>query len=143
MGFGTIVTGPLSDAYGRKVVINGGIVLYIIGALLAYYAESLEFLLFARVVQGFGAASPRTVTTAMIRDLYEGRRMAQITSFVMTVFMLVPAIAPSIGALIIFSATPAVWSCLAKATASTLGERPSQGLTSRLIPTLADRRPLK
>ena len=41
---------------------------------------------------------------AMMRDMYEGRRMAQITSFVMTVFMLVPAVAPSIGALIIHAA---------------------------------------
>jgi len=56
------------------------------------------------VLQGLGAASPRIVPMAMIRDLYEGRRMAQISSFVMTVFMLVPAVAPSLGALIISAA---------------------------------------
>lgn len=104
MGFGTIITGPLSDAYGRKPVISFGIGLYIIGAILAYYAPTLETLLAARVVQGLGAAAPRIVPMAMTRDMFEGRRMAQITSFVMTVFMLVPAIAPSIGALIIDAA---------------------------------------
>ncbi|MGB5557498.1 MAG: multidrug effflux MFS transporter [Paracoccaceae bacterium] len=101
MGVGTILTGPLSDAFGRKIVITWGIGLYIVGAVLAFYAQTLELLLAARVLQGLGAASPRIVPMAMIRDLYEGRRMAQITSFVMTVFMLVPAVAPAIGALII------------------------------------------
>ncbi len=101
MGFGTIVTGPLSDAFGRKPVITGGIALYILGAVLAYFAQSLELVLAARVLQGLGAASPRIVPMAMMRDMYEGRRMAQITSFMMTVFMLVPAVAPAIGAQII------------------------------------------
>lgn len=101
MGLGTIFTGPLSDAFGRKTIITMGIGLYIIGAALAYYAQSLELLLAARVLQGIGAAGPRIVPVAMMRDLYEGRRMAQISSFVMTVFMLVPAVAPSVGALII------------------------------------------
>jgi DHA1 family bicyclomycin/chloramphenicol resistance-like MFS transporter len=104
MGVGTVVTGPLSDAFGRKPVISFGIALYILGALLAYFAQTLELVLAARVIQGLGAASPRIVPMAMMRDMYEGRRMAQITSFVMTVFMLVPAVAPSIGALIIHAA---------------------------------------
>ena len=104
MGVGTIFTGPLSDAFGRKAVITGGIALYIVGSALAYFAQTLEMVLLARVIQGLGAAGPRIVPMAMIRDLYEGRRMAQITSFVMTVFMLVPAVAPSIGALIINAA---------------------------------------
>ncbi|MGR3661223.1 MAG: multidrug effflux MFS transporter [Paracoccaceae bacterium] len=101
MGVGTIFSGPLSDAYGRKSIINAGILLYIIGAALAYFAQTLEFLLVARVVQGLGAAGPRIVPMAMTRDLYEGRRMAQISSFVMTIFMVVPAVAPYIGSIII------------------------------------------
>lgn len=101
MGVGTLFTGVLSDTYGRKPIITYGIVLYIIGAGLAYMAQSLELLLAARVIQGLGAAGPRIVAVAMVRDLYEGRRMAQVTSFVMTIFLLVPAIAPTIGTLII------------------------------------------
>lgn len=101
MGVGTIFAGPLSDTYGRKIIITGGFAIYIIAAVLAFYAQSLEMILAARALQGLGAAGPRIVPIAMIRDLYEGRRMAQITSFITTVFMLVPAIAPSVGALII------------------------------------------
>ncbi len=101
LGLGSFVTGPLSDAYGRRVVVMGGIVLFTIGAVLAWLARSLELLLLARMFQGLGVAGPRIAPLAMVRDLYEGRRMAQITSFITTVFMLVPALAPSLGAVII------------------------------------------
>jgi MFS transporter, DHA1 family, multidrug resistance protein len=101
MGLGTFISGPLADAFGRRIVVTGGIVIYMIGAGLAYFANSLELLLLARVLQGLGVSGPRIAPLAMIRDLYEGRRMAQITSFVTMVFMLVPAAAPSLGAVII------------------------------------------
>jgi DHA1 family bicyclomycin/chloramphenicol resistance-like MFS transporter len=64
-------------------------------------ADSLAMLLAARVLQGMGAAGPRVVAQAMIRDLYAGRGMARISSFVMMVFTLFPAVAPLIGAGII------------------------------------------
>ena len=98
MGIGTLFTGPLSDAFGRRPVILAGAAVYIVAALVASQAESLELLLVARVVQGLGCAAPRVVALAIIRDLYEGRGMAQLSSFVMMVFTLVPAIAPTIGA---------------------------------------------
>ena len=98
LGVGTFFTGPLSDALGRKPVIYGGFALYIVTAGIAAAATSLEMLLVARFLQGLGAAAPRIVTVAIVRDLYAGRRMAQIMSFVMMVFTLVPAVAPLIGA---------------------------------------------
>lgn len=101
MGLGLFFAGPLSDAYGRKPVITAGFALYAIAAIAAVFANSMEMLLAARFVQGFGAAAPRIVSLALVRDLYQGREMARITSFVMMIFILVPAIAPSIGAGII------------------------------------------
>ena len=101
MGLGTLVVGPLSDAFGRKPLIIWGGVLYIIGAVAAYFAESLEVLLAARVLQGLGAAGPRAVTIAIVRDLYAGRTMAKIMSFAMMIFALIPAVAPMMGAGII------------------------------------------
>ncbi len=101
MGLGTFVAGPLSDAWGRKPVIIGGAVLYACGAAAAWAAPTLELLLAARVVQGLGSAAPRIVTIAMIRDMFSGREMARIVSFVMMVFMIVPAIAPAVGKVII------------------------------------------
>ncbi len=97
MGFGTLFTGPLSDSFGRKPVIIAGSVLYICAAIAAYFANTLEMLLISRVVMGIGAAGPRTASTALVRDLFEGRAMAEVMSFVMMVFMLVPAVAPLMG----------------------------------------------
>ncbi|TAG16514.1 MAG: MFS transporter, partial [Rhodobacterales bacterium] len=97
MGIGTLFAGPLSDAFGRKRIIMLGSALYAMAALACYFAPSLEILLAARVVQGIGAAAPRTVSIAMIRDLYSGRGMAKIMSFVMMVFTVIPAVAPLMG----------------------------------------------
>ena len=101
LGLGTLFTGPLSDAFGRRRILLGGYGIYIIGAVLGYLAGSLELMLAARVLQGIGAAGPRVVAVAVVRDIYSGRQMAKLMSFVITVFMLVPVIAPSIGAVII------------------------------------------
>ena len=100
MGAGTFFTGPLSDAYGRKPVVYAGLAVYALGAVLSWLAPTLELMLVARVLQGLGAAGPRVVSAAIIRDLYSGRNMASIMSLTMMVFLLVPAIAPLIGALI-------------------------------------------
>jgi len=97
MGCGTFITGPLSDTFGRRRVMIGGAVVYILGALIAWRAQSLDTMLAARVIMGLGAAGPRVVAMAMIRDLYAGRDMARIISFVMLVFTLIPAIAPTVG----------------------------------------------
>jgi DHA1 family bicyclomycin/chloramphenicol resistance-like MFS transporter len=98
MGLGSLFTGPLSDAFGRKPVILGGAAIFIIGSVLAWAAGSLELVLAARVLQGLGVAGPRIVILAIVRDLYTGRQMARVMSFAMIVFALVPAIAPLAGA---------------------------------------------
>ena len=97
MGLGTFVAGPVSDAWGRKPVIFACAAIYAFGTLLCYFAPSLELLLIARVIQGLGAAAPRVVGMAMVRDLYKGRDMARIVSLVMMIFMIVPALAPLLG----------------------------------------------
>jgi MFS transporter, DHA1 family, multidrug resistance protein len=97
MGLGTLFAGPLSDRFGRKRVIMAGSGVYSLAALACYLAPTLETLLIARVVQGIGASAPRTVSVAMIRDLFKGREMARIMSFAMMIFTMVPAIAPLMG----------------------------------------------
>ena len=100
MGVGTLIAGPLSDALGRRPIAVVGAAIYIAGALLAAIAPTLEMMLAARTLQGFGAAGPRIVSLALTRDLFSGRQMARIVSFVMMVFTLVPVIAPTMGAAI-------------------------------------------
>ncbi len=98
LGFGTFVAGPISDRFGRKPVILGGIGLYMVAAAVAAVSDSIEALLVARFVQGLGTSAPRVVTQALVRDLYAGRQMAQVVSFAMAIFVLVPAVAPLMGA---------------------------------------------
>lgn len=100
-GLGQLVMGPLSDAIGRRPVILGGLLLYMLFSFVAFLSTSLELLLFARFVQGVGVSAPRTVSMALIRDLHVGRVMAQIMSLSMVLFVLVPAVAPLIGQTII------------------------------------------
>ncbi|WP_103333492.1 multidrug effflux MFS transporter [Pseudotabrizicola formosa] len=123
MGIGTLFAGPLSDSFGRKTVIVGGALLYCGGALLAYVAPTLETMLLARVLQGLGAAGPRVVSLALVRDVHSGPRMARIVSFAMMIFTLVPAAAPLLGqyimagfgwrsiflAFLLFSAVSVLW----------------------------------
>ena len=97
LGIGTLISGPISDALGRKPVLIGCCAVYVTGAGLSFFAPSLPLLLAARVIMGIGGAGPRAVGMALIRDLYRGRDMARIVSFVMTVFTMVPAVAPLIG----------------------------------------------
>ena len=97
MGLGTLFVGPLADAFGRKPVIYAGTALYALTALACYFANSLDALLVARVLQGIAVAAARVVSMAIMRDLFKGREMAKIMSFVMMVFIMVPAIAPLMG----------------------------------------------
>lgn len=101
MGIGTFFTGPLSDAFGRKPVIIGASILFIVGAGIAWASQTLEVVLVGRILQGLGAAGPRVVANAIARDRYSGRQMAQVMSVVMMIFVLVPAVAPLLGSFII------------------------------------------
>lgn len=105
MTIGTLIYGPISDSTGRKPAIFAGLLLFLAGSALCLFSTSFTMLLLGRALQGFGAASPRIVSMAMVRDGQGGAAMARIMSFVMSVFMLVPILAPSIGQLVLFVAS--------------------------------------
>ena len=96
-GVGQILAGPLSDAYGRKPIIYLGFCIFISGCILSMLANEFNVMLAGRALQGLGAAGPRVISVAMVRDGYSGRVMARVMSFIMTVFILVPVLAPFIG----------------------------------------------
>ena len=101
MGIGQIIFGPLSDSIGRKPAINLGFVVFILGCLMSIIAQDFNDMMIGRLLQGLGAAGPRIVSIALVRDRFAGRQMARVMSFVMTIFILIPIIAPSIGQLIV------------------------------------------
>jgi DHA1 family bicyclomycin/chloramphenicol resistance-like MFS transporter len=94
---GQLVVGSLSDRAGRLPILFAGLILFTLGAAVASGAQSFSWLLAARFLQGIGGAAPRVVVVAVVRDLFEGRLMAKTMSLVMTTFILVPVIAPTIG----------------------------------------------
>ncbi|MCK9910099.1 MFS transporter, partial [Microbacteriaceae bacterium K1510] len=99
LGFavGQFVFGRLSDLYGRKPVLLAGMAVFVAGSLFAALAWDSSSMLLARVLQGGGAAAPRVIAIALVRDRYVGREMARVMSFAIAVFFIVPVLAPSIG----------------------------------------------
>jgi DHA1 family bicyclomycin/chloramphenicol resistance-like MFS transporter len=98
---GQLFYGPLSDWLGRRAVLLPGIAIYAAASFACFAAPSFEALLLARLVQGLANAAPRVVAVAIVRDVYGGRRMAEVMSFVMMVFIVVPVLAPSAGGLLL------------------------------------------
>jgi DHA1 family bicyclomycin/chloramphenicol resistance-like MFS transporter len=99
-----MVYGPLSDSFGRKPMIYAGFAIFIVGCVLSILARGLEAMLLGRFLQGIGVAGPRIVTMALVRDQYTGRAMARIVSLAMSVFILVPILAPALGQAILLVA---------------------------------------
>ena len=98
MATGPWLYGPASDKFGRLTPLRLGLALYVIAAFLATVAPSWEWLIASRFVWGLGSAGPRSISMAMIRDRYSGDTMARLMSLIMAVFLLVPILAPAIGA---------------------------------------------
>lgn len=94
---GLVPAGMLADRFGRRVVMWGGLTIYLAGAVASILAPTLTVMILARFVWGLGAAGPRVAALAMVRDSYEGEQMARQMSFIMAVFILVPAIAPTLA----------------------------------------------
>jgi DHA1 family bicyclomycin/chloramphenicol resistance-like MFS transporter len=130
-GLGLLPAGLLADRFGRRPVMWGGLALYVVGAVGAALAPSLAVMLFARFVWGLGSAGPRVAALAMVRDAYEGAQMARQMSFIMAVFLIVPTLAPTLGAGLVAlgSWQLVVWMCA-------LAGLVVFGLTTRLPATL-------
>ncbi len=99
---GQVLFGPLSDGIGRRPAITLGIGVFVAGSILCALATSFEAMMLGRVVQGFGAAGPRIVTVALIRDRFAGTEMARIMSLIMGLFIMVPVLAPVVGQGLLF-----------------------------------------
>lgn len=101
LGFGQLISGPISDSLGRKPVIYGGFILFVIASFICVSATNIEMMVLGRVLQGIGLSAPRTISIAMVRDSFSGNYMAKIMSFIVVIFILVPVVAPAIGKLML------------------------------------------
>ncbi|HMM64334.1 MAG: multidrug effflux MFS transporter [Mesorhizobium sp.] len=107
VGFGgaQLFFGPLSDRFGRRPPLIAGLVIYILAAGAAAVAPSFATLLACRFVQGIGAAATRVISVSIVRDTFEGRRMAEVMSLIFMVFMAIPVVAPGIGQILMLLAS--------------------------------------
>jgi MFS transporter, DHA1 family, multidrug resistance protein len=101
LGIGPLIFGPISDSMGRKPVVYMGFAIFILASFICVNAQSLEMMILGRILQGVGLSAPRTISIAIIRDMYSGDHMARIMSFVTVVFLLVPIVAPAMGKFIL------------------------------------------
>lgn len=101
LALGQPLYGPLTDRFGRRPTLYLGLTLHSVAAIATALSPSLGFMLVARFLWGLGAAGVRVTATAMVRDRYEGPEMARAMSFIMSVFLLAPVLAPTVGAAIL------------------------------------------
>lgn len=98
IGFGSLIYGPLSDRFGRKGVMVPALFLYVAFSIGCGLATSFPMLLTLRFGHGLISAALGVIVVAVIRDLFSGDAMAKRLSMIFLVFMIVPAIAPAMGA---------------------------------------------
>jgi DHA1 family bicyclomycin/chloramphenicol resistance-like MFS transporter len=95
--FGQLLWGPLGDRYGRRRSVAEGLVLFVIGSAGCALSQSVSMMISWRLVQALGACASVALARAMVRDLYEGNRAAQMLSTLMTVMAIAPLVGPLAG----------------------------------------------
>ena len=92
--------GPLSDRYGRKPVLVGGMALFVAGSVLCVAATSIEMLIVGRLVQAVGGCAGMVIGRAIIRDLYERDDAASVIGYLTMAMVVAPMLAPALGGLL-------------------------------------------
>ena len=93
--------GPLSDKHGRKIILSIGMILYTLGSFLCFISPTVTTLIFARILQAIGSGSAVSVATAMMKDVYTGKKLVAMLATVQSIAMTTPVVAPIIGAFIL------------------------------------------
>ncbi|KZN42588.1 multidrug effflux MFS transporter [Pseudoalteromonas luteoviolacea] len=98
VGIGQLIAGPLADKYGRKPIALAGISLFVIGALVATLAQTWEWVMAARVLQGLGACATFVSAFAIVRDSFGHKGSGQMITYLNGIVCFIPALAPILGA---------------------------------------------
>ncbi|MFN7039084.1 MAG: multidrug effflux MFS transporter [Alphaproteobacteria bacterium] len=100
LSISALITGPVSDAYGRRQVMNAGMLCFAIASIGCAFTNSFGWMLFFRFIQGFGAGVPMVLAWVIIIDLYTEERVMQASGWINSIITAVVAIAPIIGSYI-------------------------------------------
>ena len=97
-GLSQLVVGTVSDRYGRRIVIQTGLAIYLVGAAIAAISPNIEMLLLGRALQGVGAGTGWVLARAILRDLFAGKELARNMALSTAVFAFGPIVAPLVSA---------------------------------------------
>lgn len=89
--------GPLSDAFGRKINLLIGLIIFTIGSIISALAPNISFLLLGRLIEGMGIGAANAVGYALMRDIYSGTKLTEQLSYISVFVGSMPLIAPIIG----------------------------------------------
>src|SRR5437763_11345138 len=95
--FGQLLVGPLSDRFGRKWLVQGGLAVFVAGSVLCAFADALAFLVFGRVIQALGACAASVLSRAIARDLFDGEALARALALTMIAVAAAPGFSPLLG----------------------------------------------
>jgi DHA1 family bicyclomycin/chloramphenicol resistance-like MFS transporter len=137
LGFGLapLLFSPLSDRFGRRPCLLGGLAVFTVAGLVCAAAPSIGWMLAGRLAQGMGAGVSSSMPLAIVRDQFEGAAARARLSYVTLVFSVAPMIAPALGSLVIsLSGWRGIYIVLAAASAAILLAT-SLGLGESLMPS--------
>src|SRR4051794_9732625 len=92
-----LIYGKLSDLFGRKPVLNFGIIIFLIGSILCGLAESMVMLIVFRFIQGFGAGAITPIATTIVGDIYSKKERAKIQGYLSSVWGISAVLGPALG----------------------------------------------
>ncbi|GBO88296.1 multidrug effflux MFS transporter [Marinobacter salsuginis] len=101
LGLAQLVGGPLSDRYGRKPILFGGLLIFMAGAVMVSMADSLSDMVVWRIAQGIGGAFCAVSVPAIVRDEVSGQDAARLFGLIGLIMFIAPAAAPSLGSLML------------------------------------------
>jgi len=96
-----LITGTISDKYGRKPVLLTGLGIFLVASFLCATAMNIRQLIFWRIIQGIGAAAPAAISMAICRDLYHGEKRKRVLAYIGIILAVVPITSPTIGSLLL------------------------------------------
>jgi MFS transporter, DHA1 family, multidrug resistance protein len=92
-----LIYGPLSDRFGRRPIILGGVLIYLAGSVACTFAPTMDTLIAARFLQALGACCGPVVGRAVVRDVYPREQAAKVLSYMASAMAIAPFAAPILG----------------------------------------------